>query len=149
MAANAFIVYDNYLLVRNQCGMCATPGLESKCKVALLTNAYTPDVVNHTNLTDISSFNPATGYDGDVQKDVVSAAAQPSGRGLVTVDSNPVWTANGSSLTFLYAAVYVEATGDLMAISKLDSTDVDVVVPAGADFTLDIMSNGIFSDTRV
>ena len=62
---------------------------------------------------------------------------------------NPLWTANGSSLTFLYAVVYIEATGDLIAISKLDSTDTDIVVPAGADFALDIAANGISTDTRV
>jgi len=45
--------------------------------------------------------------------------------------------------------VYIEATGDLIAISKLDSTDTDIVVPAGADFALDIAANGISTDTRV
>ncbi len=150
MAASAFVVYDNWIAnVRNGCDLCSTPGLESKAKVALLTSAYAIDVVNHTNLTDVSAFNPATGYDGDVQVDIVSAAGQPSGRGTLTVAVNPVWTANASSLTFLYAAVYVEATGDLIAISKLDTTDTSLVVPAGADFTLDIVANGIVTDTRV
>jgi len=149
MAATAFIVYDNWLKVRNECGMCSTPGLESKGMVALLTSGYEASVTSHTNLMDLGGYNPATGYDGDVQVDLVSAAGQPSGKGVLTVGANPVWTANGSSLTFLYAVVYIEATGDLIAFSKLDSTDTDIIVPAGADFTLDIVANGIVTDTRV
>jgi len=69
-----------------------------------------------------------------------------AGTTTVTVDetTNPVWTANGGSITARFAAIY-EVGGNVLCYCLLDSTPADVTATDGNTLTIQIHASGLFT----
>ncbi len=69
-----------------------------------------------------------------------------AGTTTVTTDVSvdPVWTANGGSITARYAVIY-EVGGDILCYCLLDSTPGDVTVTDGNTLTVAINASGVFT----
>ena len=69
-----------------------------------------------------------------------------SGTTTVTVDiqTDPVWTASGGSITARYAVIY-EVGGDVLCYCTLDSTPADVVITSGNTLTIAANASGVFT----
>lgn len=69
-----------------------------------------------------------------------------SGTTTVTVDiqTDPVWTASGGSITARFAAIY-EVSGDVLCYCLLDSTPADVTATNGNTLTVAAHASGVFT----
>ena len=69
-----------------------------------------------------------------------------SGTTTVTVDiqTDPVWTASGGSITARFAAIY-EVAGDVLCYCLLDSTPADVTATDGNTLTVAANASGVFT----
>lgn len=69
-----------------------------------------------------------------------------SGTNPVTCDiqTDPVWTASGGSITARYAVIY-EVGGDVLAYCLLDNTPADVTVTTGNPLTVAAGASGVFT----
>lgn len=67
-----------------------------------------------------------------------------SGTTTITVDiqTDPVWTASGGSITARYAVIY-EVGGDVLAYCLLDNTPADVTVTAGNPLMVAAHASGV------
>ena len=62
----------------------------------------------------------------------------------VDIDTDPVWTASGGSITARYAVIY-EVGGDVLCYSLLDTTPADVTATDGNPFTVAANASGVFT----
>ena len=69
-----------------------------------------------------------------------------SGTTTVTVDiqTDPVWTASGGSITARFAVIY-EVSGDVLCYCLLDSTPADVTATTGNTLTVAAHASGVFT----
>jgi len=69
-----------------------------------------------------------------------------SGTTTVTVDvqTDPVWTASGGSITARYAVIY-EVGGNVLCYCLLDSTPADVTATDGNTLTVAANASGVFT----
>ena len=69
-----------------------------------------------------------------------------SGTTTVTVDvqTDPVWTASGGSITARFAAIY-EVGGDVLCYCLLDDTPADVTATDGNTLTVAANASGVFT----
>lgn len=69
-----------------------------------------------------------------------------SGTTIVTVDiqTDPVWTASGGSITARFAVVY-EVGGNVLCYALLDSTPADVTATDGNTLTVAANVSGVFT----
>ncbi|HSM17891.1 MAG TPA: hypothetical protein VK845_12970 [Gemmatimonadales bacterium] len=69
-----------------------------------------------------------------------------SGTTTVTVDiqTDPVWTASGGSITARFAAIY-EVAGDVLCYCLLDSAPADVTATDGNTLTVAANASGVFT----
>lgn len=69
-----------------------------------------------------------------------------AGTTTVTVDiqTDPVWTAAGGSITARFAAIY-EVAGDVLCYCLLDSTPADVTATTGNTLTVAANASGVFT----
>jgi hypothetical protein len=69
-----------------------------------------------------------------------------SGTTTVTVDiqTDPVWTAAGGSITARFAAIY-EVGGNVLCFALLDSTPADVIATDGNTLTVAANASGVFT----
>ena len=69
-----------------------------------------------------------------------------AGTTTVTVDiqTDPVWTASGGSITARFAAIY-EVGGNILCFSTLDTTPADVTATDGNTFTVAANASGVFT----
>ena len=69
-----------------------------------------------------------------------------SGTTTVTVDiqTDPVWTASGGSITARYAVIY-EVGGNVLCYCLLDSTPADVTATDGNTLTVSANASGVFT----
>jgi hypothetical protein len=69
-----------------------------------------------------------------------------AGTTTVTVDiqTDPVWTASGGSITARFAAIY-EVAGNVLCYSTLDSTPADVSATSGNTLTVAANASGVFT----
>jgi hypothetical protein len=69
-----------------------------------------------------------------------------SGTTTVTVDiqTDPVWTASGGSITARFGAIY-EVSGNVLVFTTLDSTPADVTATDGNTFTVAANASGVFT----
>lgn len=68
-----------------------------------------------------------------------------SGTTTVKADiaTDPIWTADGGSITARYAVIY-EVGGDVLCYCELDDTPADVTATAGNTLTVAAHENGVF-----
>lgn len=112
-------------------------------KVALVASWYTPVVVTHALLADVTNeLATANGYTAGG-----ATAANPTATlsaGVVTFDTDNVsWTASGAGITARYAVLYASGTlngsvNPLVAYMLLDSAPADVTVSASNTLTINI-----------
>jgi len=62
----------------------------------------------------------------------------------VDIDTDPVWTANGGSITARYACIY-EVGGNVLCFCLLDSTPADVTATDGNTLTVAADASGVFT----
>lgn len=62
----------------------------------------------------------------------------------VDIETDPVWTASGGSITARWAAIY-EVGGDVLCYCLLDSTPADVTATSGNTLTVAAHSSGVFT----
>ena len=62
----------------------------------------------------------------------------------VDIDTDPVWTANGGSITARFAAIY-EVGGNILCYCLLDSTPADVTATDGNTLTVAAHASGVFT----
>lgn len=62
----------------------------------------------------------------------------------VDVDTDPVWTASGGSITARFAAIY-EVGGNIVCYCLLDSTPADVTATDGNTLTVAAHADGVFT----
>lgn len=69
-----------------------------------------------------------------------------SGTTTVTVDiqTDPVWTASGGSITARFAEIY-EVAGNVLCYALLDSTPADVQATSGNTLTVAAAAGGVFT----
>ena len=69
-----------------------------------------------------------------------------AGTTTVTVDiqTDPVWTASGGSITARFACIY-EVGGQVLCYSLLDTTPADVTATDGNTFTVAANASGVFT----
>lgn len=69
-----------------------------------------------------------------------------SGTTTVTVDiqTDPVWTASGGSITARFAVIY-EVAGNVLCYCTLDSTPADVTATTGNTLTVAANASGVFT----
>ena len=69
-----------------------------------------------------------------------------SGTTTVTVDiqTDPVWTASGGSITGRFAEIY-EVSGNVLCYALLDSTPADVTATDGNTLTVAANASGVFT----
>ena len=69
-----------------------------------------------------------------------------SGTTTVTVDiqTDPVWTASGGSITARFGAIY-EVSGNVLCYCLLDSTPADVTATDGNTLTVAANASGVFT----
>lgn len=69
-----------------------------------------------------------------------------AGTTTVTVDiqTDPVWTASGGSITARFAVIY-EVAGDVLCYCLLDSTPADVTATDGNTLTVAAHASGVFT----
>jgi len=69
-----------------------------------------------------------------------------AGTTTVTVDiqTDPVWTASGGSITARYAVIY-EVAGRVLCYALLDSTPADVTATDGNTLTVAANASGVFT----
>lgn len=69
-----------------------------------------------------------------------------SGTTTVTVDiqTDPVWTASGGSITARFAVIY-EVSGNVLCYALLDSTPADVTATDGNTLTVAAHASGVFT----
>ena len=60
----------------------------------------------------------------------------------VDIDTDPVWTADGGSITARFAAIY-EVGGNIVAYCLLDDTPADVTATDGNTLTVAAHANGV------
>lgn len=60
------------------------------------------------------------------------------------IDTDPVWTASGGSITAKFAAIY-EVSGNILCYCLLDSGGADVTVTTGNTLTVAAHSSGVFT----
>jgi hypothetical protein len=69
--------------------------------------------------------------------------------GTITIDetTNPVWTANGGSITARFAVIYddTHASKQAICVCKLDTADADVTATDGNTFTITMSTSGILT----
>ena len=61
----------------------------------------------------------------------------------VDIQTDPVWTAAGGSITARFACIY-EVAGDVLCYCLLDSTPADVTVTDGNTLTVAAAAGGVF-----
>lgn len=62
----------------------------------------------------------------------------------IDIDTDPVWTANGGSITARFAVIY-EVSGNVLCYCLLDSTPADVTVTNGNTLTVAAHASGVFT----
>lgn len=62
----------------------------------------------------------------------------------VDIQTDPVWTANGGSITARFACIY-EVGGNVLCYCLLDSTPADVTAADGNTLTVAAHANGVFT----
>lgn len=60
------------------------------------------------------------------------------------IDTDPVWTANGGSITARFAVIY-EVGGNILCYCLLDDTPADVTATDGNTLTVAAHTNGVFT----
>ena len=60
------------------------------------------------------------------------------------IDTDPVWTANGGSITARFAAIY-EVGGNILCYCLLDDTPADVTATDGNTLTVAAHASGVFT----
>src|SRR4030042_7205940 len=60
------------------------------------------------------------------------------------IDTDPVWTASGGSITAKFAAIY-EVGGDVLCYCLLDSGGADVTATTGNTLTVAASTSGVFT----
>ena len=60
------------------------------------------------------------------------------------IDTDPVWTANGGSITARFAVIY-EVGGNVVCYCLLDATPADVTVTNGNTLTVAAHASGVFT----
>ena len=115
-------------------------------KVILVTDSYTPDV-DHAALTDVNTneLSEANGYltGGD---EVTGSVTDSDANDNVMYDiTNPTWTAAGGSIgPCRYAILYSDTHATDAVIYCFDLTS-NRTAEDGADFTITIDTDGLFT----
>lgn len=121
----------------------------SDIKLALLTDAYTPDLDTHTVWGDVSAAEVAAG-DG-----YTAGGAQLPNRAVTRTVSITKWTGDnvtfaGLTKTFKYGILYVDATVNgvikpLIAVIDFDDSGTDAVITVtDAAYTVQWHADGIW-----
>lgn len=114
-------------------------------KVALFTNALTPNRSTQSELADLSN-EVANGNGYATGGVALTGVTWGQTGGVATFDANdPSWTASGASIgPFRIAVIYSDTSvGDkLLCYCVLDSADI--TISDGATFEIRLHANGIF-----
>lgn len=113
-------------------------------KVILLSNSHS-FVATHTQLSDVSANEIATGNGYTQQTKTLSSINLSESGGTVTFDAADVsWTASGGSITASHAVVYDDTTtGDLLLFGITFSAEESA--GTGTDFNIIWDASGIFT----
>jgi hypothetical protein len=111
-----------------------------------LSTSNCNDLTTHDQLTDLSNqVASAFGYTQNTKAVTISTSESS---GTITVDetTNPVWTANGGSITARYAVIYDDdhANDIPICVCKLDAADQDVTATDTNTLTITIATEGLF-----
>lgn len=111
------------------------PGLQSYACM-LLTDAYTPDMVNHAKRSDVNAaeVTGAAGYTAGGVAITMTGSFNPTTNQYTMTFSSPNW--NSSSIMARYAAIYVSRGGAASADNLV------ALVDFGMDWT---STNGTFT----
>jgi putative effector of murein hydrolase len=111
-------------------------------KMALCTNASNIGSGSTTYAALTGEHSNANGYTTGGITIVLTLA----GTTTVTVDiqTDPVWTASGGSITARFAVIY-EVSGRILCYCLLDSTPADVTATDGNTLTVAAHASGVFT----
>src|SRR3954469_5345848 len=111
-------------------------------KMALFTSASNLGAATTTYAGVTSEVANANGYTTGGQAIVLTLA----GTTTVTVDiqTDPVWTASGGSITARFGEIY-EVGGNVLCYCLLDSTPADVTATDGNTLTVAANVSGVFT----
>jgi hypothetical protein len=120
-------------------------------KIALYTSASNANTLTNSVLADLTNeVANANGYTtGGLTLGTLSWT-EAAGVGTFDFTVDPVWTANGGSITARFAAIYKSGTANahvnpLVAVSLLDTTPADVTATDTNTFTVQLNASGVFT----
>ena len=135
MAADAWIFYNSFKAeLLDEGHQLETDTL----KIALFTSTYTPNVSTDTTYAGLT--NEVANSNGYTTGGITVVSTTTGANFDV---ENPVWTADGGSITARYAVLYNDTSGGLIAYSLLNNTPADVTATAGNTLTLTINASGV------
>jgi hypothetical protein len=109
------------------------------------SNANTLTAATITQLSDITN-QVATNF-GYTQNTKAVTITTANSSGTITIDetTNPVWTANGGSITARFAVIYDDTHASDMPcfVILLDTTPADVTATDGNTFTITMNASGV------
>ncbi len=111
-------------------------------KMALLLSTSNISASSTTHAGVTNEHANANGY----TTGGMSVTLTLSGTTTVTVDiqTDPVWTASGGSITARFAEIY-EVSGNVLVYALLDSTPADVTATDGNTLTVAANASGVFT----
>ena len=148
MAANAWQVYDVFM---DQVAAEGHNLAADEVRMSLFYSSYTPALSTDTTFDVVDSAELVTTH-GYTLEGLSIPCTVATTAGVLTLDSttNPVWTANGGTISARYAVIWNKATttNNLIAYSLLDNAPADVSATDGNTLTVTHSSAGIFTITR-
>jgi len=111
-----------------------------KCALFLSTSNIGASSTTYAGVTN--EHSNANGY----TTGGIAVTLTLSGTTTVTVDiqTDPVWTASGGSITARFAVIY-EVSGRVLCYCLLDSTPADVTATTGNTLTVAANASGVFT----
>lgn len=143
MAADAWLVYAS---AKEWIGDGTIDLDDDTFKVDLVTSSYTPDLVNHTDITDIS----AAIVSGNGYATFTATVTWTKSGSTITFDSdNPNYSASGGNIVARYAVYWDDTvaspTADpLLCYSLLDNSPANITITDGNTGTITISTSGVF-----
>ncbi len=114
-------------------------------KMALHTSSASPSSTSDVWADLGNEVSAANGYTaGGIAANLT--VTQSSGTVTVDIQTDPVWTASGGTITARYAVIYETGTGGkILCYSLLDTTPADVSVTSGNTLTIAANASGVFT----
>ena len=146
MAADAWKVYNKFKEYMAD----GTIDLDGDTfKIILLDSGHTIDLTDDT-YSDVSADELSTANGYTAGGETLTSVTWSESSGTITFDCADVtWTASGGAITARYAVIYDDTptspADPLVAYCLMDNSPADVSASDGADLTIQMSANGIFT----